>query len=332
MNRSKYAKFKSAIRLAAFVLALSPAAGMASTTSDKVEEPIALRPEVTVDSSKILLKNVFSGVDRNADRVIASAPQPGHQMTLKATWLWRVAKIFGLDWRPHSRLDVAIVTRASRTVQPGSIRERLGDKVKALVDSGDTVKVDLDQNLMTLHLPSNSDGGFRIDNLRIDDARNRFSAVVRAPAAGPAHITQSIGGRIYRMVEVAVPSRRIMRGAVIKDDDITYVQMRRDKLPRNKLVSAREIIGKSARRALRTNQPIGANDIQPPVLVERNSIVTISLETNVMQLTAQGKAIEDGARNDVIRVANLKSGQVIEAVVSGFKKVTVAPFAQTVAQ
>jgi flagella basal body P-ring formation protein FlgA len=59
------------------------------------------------------------------------------------------------------------------------------------------------------------------------------------------------------------------------------------------------------------------------VLVARNSTVTIVLQTGYLRLTAQGKAIEDGAKGDTIRVTNLQSKKTIEAVVAGPDFVTV---------
>ena len=55
------------------------------------------------------------------------------------------------------------------------------------------------------------------------------------------------------------------------------------------------------------------------------STVTIVLQTDAMTLTAQGRASEDGAKGDTIRVVNLRSKKTIEAVVSGADQVTIHP-------
>ena len=60
-----------------------------------------------------------------------------------------------------------------------------------------------------------------------------------------------------------------------------------------------------------------AGDVQMPILVHKGDLVIIVLNTPSLQLTAQGKALEDGAMGAAIRVANTQSGRVIDAVVAG---------------
>jgi flagella basal body P-ring formation protein FlgA len=56
-------------------------------------------------------------------------------------------------------------------------------------------------------------------------------------------------------------------------------------------------------------------DVRPPTLVTRNATVTIILQTGTLQLSAQGRATEDGARGDTIRIVNTQSNRTIEATV-----------------
>ena len=65
------------------------------------------------------------------------------------------------------------------------------------------------------------------------------------------------------------------------------------------------------------------NELQRPIMVQRNSLVTISLRTPYMSLTTQGRAIEDGGKGDVIHVTNLQSKRTFEAVVDGPNSVVV---------
>ncbi len=52
-------------------------------------------------------------------------------------------------------------------------------------------------------------------------------------------------------------------------------------------------------------------------------MVTMTLETGQMQLTAQGRALDNGAAGDVVRIMNTSSNQVIEGVVQGLRTVSV---------
>jgi flagella basal body P-ring formation protein FlgA len=57
--------------------------------------------------------------------------------------------------------------------------------------------------------------------------------------------------------------------------------------------------------------------------VTRNAQVIIRLQSGAMTLTSQGRALEDGARGDVIRVTNLQGGKTVEATVIGPDQVEV---------
>jgi len=51
-----------------------------------------------------------------------------------------------------------------------------------------------------------------------------------------------------------------------------------------------------------------------PKLVARGKLVTLLIETPFMNLSAQGKALQDGSAGDVVRVLNLQSDRVIEGI------------------
>ena len=67
------------------------------------------------------------------------------------------------------------------------------------------------------------------------------------------------------------------------------------------------------------------SDLREPVLVPRNSLVVLRLELNRMVLTVQGRALEDGAAGDVIRIRNTKSNTVVSGVVAETGTVRVQP-------
>ena len=93
------------------------------------------------------------------------------------------------------------------------------------------------------------------------------------------------------------------------------------------VLDAQSVIGKGPRRPIGLDQPIRSGDLREPVTVKKNSLVTISLRTERMVLTAQGRALEDGATGNVIRVMNTKSNTVINAVVAESGLVEVQPAA-----
>ena len=127
------------------------------------------------------------------------------------------------------------------------------------------------------------------------------------------------------MIEVPVLRRRMVPGEVIREADIVWQEVRADRISRNVVLDSINLLGKSPRRPVRAERPVRGNELREPVLVAKNSLVTIRLQTARMVLTARGRALEQGAKDDVIRIVNTKSNQIISASVTGPGTVKVIP-------
>ena len=120
-------------------------------------------------------------------------------------------------------------------------------------------------------------------------------------------------------------SRALGRGDVIGERDIQWVEARADTIRRDIVTDPRYMIGQEPRIQLRAGAPVRGADLQRPVLVPRNSTVTMTVTTPFMRLTTQGRAVEEGGKGDVIRVTNLQSKRVVEAIVDGPGTAIVVP-------
>ena len=128
--------------------------------------------------------------------------------------------------------------------------------------------------------------------------------------------------------EVPVLNRRLLAGEVIKSQDIKWIKVRESHLQSNIIVSEIDLIGHTPRRGIRAGSPIQTSAVQRPILVAKSSLVTIVLRTPRMLLTATGKALENGADGDVIKISNSQSKTVIEAEVVAAGRVSVQPAIQ----
>ena len=68
------------------------------------------------------------------------------------------------------------------------------------------------------------------------------------------------------------------------------------------------------------------NDVQAPQVVSRGELVVMTFQRGALTLTAQGKALENGAKGDVIRIVNANSSRTLEARVTGDGEVQVESF------
>jgi len=124
---------------------------------------------------------------------------------------------------------------------------------------------------------------------------------------------------------VPMLSHPVAPGAVITAADLTEVMVRRDQLGQDVSSDPKELIGKTPRRPLRAGEPVRLADVQLPILVHKGELVTMLLDTGSLQLTAQGAALEEGAKGALIRVSNAKSSRLLDATIIGSGLVRVIP-------
>lgn len=298
-------------------LALSSAGPVyAGESATQVEAPVTLNTRIEITEDTVKLGDVFNNAGKYADRPIGRAPEPGRDVMLDARWLLKVARAFDLDWRPASKFETASVIRVSQIIDSSVIEAAVSEEVERRTGSVENYELELDNGFMTLHVPTDRPATLGIEQLQLDARTQRFTAVLVAPRTNPV-IRRPVAGKLYRVVEVPVPLRRIMRGETITERDIEFVEMRASALNGQAIVDPSLLLGQSAKRTLRTGLPVATNSIEPPVMIEKGSLVMVRARSKNMVLTARAKAMESGGMHDVVRVMNMHSNRVIEAVVTG---------------
>ena len=140
--------------------------------------------------------------------------------------------------------------------------------------------------------------------------------IVAAPD-DPAAVRTTVSGRYHYLVQIPVPARHQRPGEIIRQDAVEWTRIRDRRLGRNIVTELDQLIGLTPRRPLKARQPVRTSDLQAPIVVPKGSTVTVTLRRPRMILTTKGRAAENGARGELIRIINLKSNKTIEAVVSG---------------
>ena len=312
------------ILLILLVLALSVPAPPVAAAPAAEAAPVTLRQSVTVSGKLVRLGDLFVPAGDKAEAAVAYAPAPGKRAIFDARWLYRVARAYGLNWRPLSIHEKAVVARESIVIGRREIADRI---LAALVDKGvdADMQVELSNRMLRIHVPGDSTATVAVEDVAYDPRTRRFIAIVAAPADDPAARRIRVTGRVHRVIDVPVLTRRVLAGEVIRERDVKRISMRSDRLHRDTIQDPGALIGKSPRRGLRAGVPVRVSDVRLPVLVPRRSLVTIVYRVRSMTLTAQGRALEDGGAGDTVRVANTQSNTVVQAVVTGANRVSVQP-------
>lgn len=289
-----------------------------------------LNPDVFVSGEKVRLGDLFEGVGGQADAVVTRAPAPGQSIVLDASWLYRLARGYGLDWRPVAGLDQSVVRRISTQVGHDAVLRVLHDALNSRIGVGESFEVELDNPALTIHLPTHFPPTAAVRSLYYDPGTRRLSALLVAPDDRPDAVRVQVSGRTHQLVEVPITNTRLRPDAIIGKSDLRMVMLRADQVDRNALLDPGAIVGRSPRRFLDTDRVVRSSDIREPILVQRNSFVTMIYRTGNMIITSRGRSRDDGTQGDTVRVVNAMSGKLVEATVIGAGEVAVGPTPATV--
>lgn len=302
--------------MAALVLGITPGADAGS---------VSLREQASVAGPMVTLGDIFRGVPADQQtREVIRAPEPGRTRSLNAGLLNNVAAESGLDWRTQDSGKMITVRRKSQNV-PTSVVKAAVRRALEQQGVGGERNVVLSNPNVDLVIPVTVPKTVRLEDFTYRRSSNRFSARVHAPATGSSQARETITGELVRMVQVPVLQKRVSRDERVQEDDITWVTRPESEIRSNTITDADALVGNIARRPLSSNELLRRTAVEEPVLVERNSLVTIKLQTEQMSLTARGRAMEDGTMNDTVRVENTQSEQTVTGVVIGSGVVAVKP-------
>jgi flagella basal body P-ring formation protein FlgA len=302
----------------ALSLTMAAAAGVASAE-------VRVRESVTVQGANITLGEIFEGVASGAaNDVIARSPAPGQNLVLTGADLQLLAGRHGLDWRRPQRPLRLQVARAGQIVSRATIVEALE---AAIDDAGNTgpIEIELRNHGQRLVVPEGSAPSIAVADLDLNRRSGRFSAVLVAPIGDPQANRIRVTGRAIKMAEIPVLRHAASSGDIVGTDDIDWLLVPAAKVGRNVITDADDLIGKAAKRTIRPGRPVRARDLGRPVVIEKGAIVTMTLTSPSMIITATGRAEEDGGKGDVVRVRNSQSRNVVQGVVAGPTDVIIQP-------
>lgn len=112
----------------------------------------------------------------------------------------------------------------------------------------------------------------------------------------------------------------LSRGTMISSGDIS-VNVEGAEAPQDVLA---QYVGKELTRTIYTGTEIRERDVQEPVLVKRNSPVTMIYRVGRLEISTNGRALSEGAMGEIVRVMNMDSRQAVEGRVTALGVVEMA--------
>lgn len=315
--------FDVAFRIAALAVSVV-LCGMVLILCAKDAGAATLRSVSIVSGDALTLGDVFDGLGKEeAAYVLGTSPKPGHDLVLDASTLMRVAMALNLPWRPRTAAEQVVVRRAATVVNAETITAALSS---ALTLAGLDGKFNILYNGDTpeIILPQMEVAGVEVTDMHFEPRKDAFEATLASPSKAHPIAKITLTGTIQRLSSVPVVRNTLQNGTTITADDVDWIDIPVREIQNGYVLKAETLIGMTPRRMLLAGKPVQATEVAYPKLVNRSDTVTIVYNEGQLFLTTKGRALEGGAKGDIIRVVNMGSSHTIDATVTGDHEVTVS--------
>ena len=181
----------------------------------RTPRPRTLRTMTTLHAPVVRLSDLFDDAGANAERVLGPGPGAGGRIVVEAAQLGAIARQFGVDWRPASSADRAVLDRPGRPLR----REDVLDAVRNALDRGRRVGR-LRRRAGRLHAAAGAGrsrsaaGGVRPRLRRQQPAAS--APCSRSPARRWNRSICASTGRVDDTVELPVATTRLLAGSVLR--------------------------------------------------------------------------------------------------------------------
>ena len=121
--------------------------------------------------------------------------------------------------------------------------------------------------------------------------------------------------------KTVVVRKNITKGEVLTEDHLSYSYQISDDLPGG-FTSMSEVIGRKAKFNLARGAVIKTRQLEIVYPVEKGKAVLVVADNSRLSITVNAIALEAGQVGDMIKVKNSTSGKILNAIVTGEKKVS----------
>jgi flagella basal body P-ring formation protein FlgA len=301
--------------IACFAAALATALPMPAAA-------VLLRGDATLDRAEVRLSDLFADLGRQGDKVLGPGPAPGGRIVVESAQLAAIARQFGVDWRPSSGSERAVLDRPGR---PLSQDELVAALRPALPTAGAPAAFDIELPGYDPPVVAAGVARLTVERLDYDPGTQRFSAllVLDTPGTPVSHLR--VAGQVVELITVPVPQRRIVPGELIGAGDLRMMQLHAALVRSEIARQPADALGLTPRRTLAPGQPMVLADLGKPAVVTKGQAVLLRLEGPGLTMTATAQAMASAGLGERVRLRNTVSGAVLEALVSGPGEARLAP-------
>lgn len=290
--------------------------------AEALKQTVLLKGNAQLVNDVITVGDIFKNTGEFSSHVLAPAPAVGRSMILGRSDLMRISRAFDLGWTPQSKFDKIVIKRATVNIDRSEIEKQILQTVRSNLNAA-TTEVEITTTLPQLTFNGLKKPKVEVDGYRFDIVDDSFEVTVNVTGQTGTEKSFTAAGRLYPVINIPVLTENLRNGDVIKAHHIQIKTIRQSSLKQNVALDKEDLIGMTPRRLITANRAINIIDVEKPTIVEKGELITMNLKNGPLNLTTKGRALDNGAHGDVVRVMNISSRRIVEGTVDAPQRVTV---------
>ncbi|MHC4364375.1 MAG: flagellar basal body P-ring formation chaperone FlgA [Planctomycetota bacterium] len=295
-----------------------------SEASEDCQLRVHLPREIAIEGDAIRLGQV--GVIMGEESLVAKASEiglgrisvPGQEIVLKRPMVLSRLACNGIAASDVTLTgaEKVVVTQKHRIIESGELVERALDFVGKNLPAGSVCEPEPTRVPAGLVVPKGCEDIELSPRLAAGGARNHAKVEIGILARGEEIDVREVTFRIRYDCRRAVALVDIAAGEVITPEN---VKIENGLSNRPEPADWQTPYGLIARRRISAGDVLGAHTVRrhkPVIVIERNQAVMVRFERPGLLVTAMGKAMEDGAVGEYVKVRNVDSQRIILARVN----------------
>lgn len=280
-----------------------------------------LKIEAMVESDQIRLGDLIEGLEKGSEIAVFAAPAPGSRGTIRADRIVAAALEMGITGIETGATRAVTVIRSGRAISRNDMIDAISRNLADRGVKGD-LEIILDDAIRARTFDAQRSGPLRIASFTRDTRSGRFEARIALAGAADAESWLATGS-MSETREIAVLVNDVERGEAVHSKDVIMVKRPASVLGADVALTMADLVGMIPRRTLKAGEPVRSADLAKPILVEKNQLISVTYSSKGLSLAMRGRAQQNGALGETIRIQNPQSKRFVEGVVTGQGHVTI---------
>lgn len=228
-------------------------------------------------------------------------------------------------------LAIAAQAWAIGAAHAETLGDRIASAIAARVPAHGRYKISFSEQSDAARWQSTDTSKWKIAHLSYNPGNQTFHATLAVRNDLGNQEQATVTGSAMTVVDVPALTHDLVAGETVSLASLGTAEVPAARLSSSMISSPDTLVGQVARRNVRANSPLFAFDFSKPVLVKKGDLVTISVDIPGIQLSAQGQAMANAGKGDVISIMNTTSRRMVEARVTGAGTAVISSASQTLA-